>query len=220
MLPPDAVEGQYRPRVLECGQRRVGFGDHCTQKPHPGPCAWNLGAEDSPDRLAMRPASQLVAQHQPVTEVCSSGLTTEAVVFETAKLDSALQPKPSVLPGSLSVASSIVRLLRLPMRVHRACRAEGQCSESCSCLSSASWKPVPAAAWNGMCTESCSDAALSAMALVDSGATHSFVSAALVSKFSLPVKPGGDMEVTLADGSQEEVSQTCCVPLVVCSGDR
>ena len=65
----------------------------------------------------------------------------------------------------------------------------------------------------------CSDAALSAVALVDSGATHSFVSAALVSKFSLPVKPGGDMEVTLADGSQVEVSQTCCVPLVVCSGD-
>ena len=50
-------------------------------------------------------------------------------------------------------------------------------------------------------------------------ATHSFVSAVLVSKFSLPVKPGGDMEVTLADGSQVEVSQTCCVPLVVCSGD-
>ena len=70
-----------------------------------------------------------------------------------------------------------------------------------------------------MCTESCSDEALSAVALVDSGAMHS-VSAALVSKFSLPVKPGGDMEVTLADGSQVEVSQTCCVPLVVCSGDR
>ena len=73
-------------------------------------------------------------------------------------------------------------------------------------MASASWNPVPAAAWNGMCTESCSDAALSAVALVDSGATHSFVSAALVSKFSLPVKPGGDMEVTLADGSQVEVS--------------
>ena len=71
-----------------------------------------------------------------------------------------------------------------------------------------------------MCTESCSDAASSAVALVDSGATHSFVSAALVSKFSLPVKPGGDMEVTLADGSLVEVSQTFCVSLVVCSGDR
>ena len=32
-------------------------------------------------------------------------------------------------------------------------------------------------------------------------------------------QPGGDMEVTLADGSQVEVSLTCCVPLVVCSED-
>ena len=58
------------------------------------------------------------------------------------------------------------------------------------------------------------------MALVDSGAMHSFVSAELVSRFSLPVKPGVDMEVTLADGSQVEVLLTCRVPLVVCSGDR
>ena len=86
-------------------------------------------------------------------------------------------------------------------------------------MDSASWKPVPALAWNGMCTESCGDAAFSAVALVDSGTTHSFVFAALMSKLGLPVKPGGDMEVTLADGGQVEVSQTCCVPLVVCSGD-
>ena len=52
---------------------------------------------------------------------------------------------------------------------------------------------MPAFAWNGMCTESCGDAAAAAMALVGSGALHSFVSAELVSKFSLPVKPGGDM---------------------------
>ena len=70
-----------------------------------------------------------------------------------------------------------------------------------------------------MCTESCGDAPFLAVALVDSGVTHNFVSAELVSRFSLPVKPGGDMEVTIADGSQVEVSQTCCVPLVVCSGD-
>ena len=78
---------------------------------------------------------------------------------------------------------------------------------------------MPASALNGMCTEPCGDAAAAAVALVYSGASHSFVSAELVSKFSLPVKPGGDMEVTLSDGSQVEVSQTCCVPLVVCSGD-
>ena len=70
-----------------------------------------------------------------------------------------------------------------------------------------------------MCTESCRDAAAAAVALVDSGALHSFVSTELVSKFSLLVKPGGDKGVTLADGSQVEVSQMCCVPLVVCSGD-
>ena len=70
-----------------------------------------------------------------------------------------------------------------------------------------------------MCTESCGDAASAVVALVDSGASHSFVSAELVSKFSLPMRPGGDMEVTLADGSQVEVSQMCHVPLVACSGD-
>ena len=70
-----------------------------------------------------------------------------------------------------------------------------------------------------MCTESCGDADSFAMTLVDSGALHSFVSAELVSRFSLPVKPGGDMKVMLADGSQVEASQICCVPLVVCLGD-
>ena len=78
---------------------------------------------------------------------------------------------------------------------------------------------MPASAWNGMCTESYGDAATAAVALIDSGALHSFVSAELVSRFSLLVKPGGDMEVTLADGSQVEVLLTCCVPLVVYSGD-
>ena len=38
-----------------------------------------------------------------------------------------------------------------------------------------------------MCTESCRDAASVAVALVDRGASHSFVSAELVSKFGLPV---------------------------------
>ena len=78
---------------------------------------------------------------------------------------------------------------------------------------------MPAPAWNGMCTESCGYAATAAVALFDSGASRSFVSAELVSKFSIPVKPGGNVEVTLAGGSQVEVSQICCVPLVVCSGD-
>ena len=78
---------------------------------------------------------------------------------------------------------------------------------------------MPASVWNGMCTEFCGDAASSAVALVDSGAMHSFVSAELVGRFSLPVKPGGGMEVTLADGSQVEALLVYCVPLVVCFGD-
>ena len=40
-----------------------------------------------------------------------------------------------------------------------------------------------------------------AVDLIDSGATHCFVLATLVANFELPVKPGGSMDVTLADGS-------------------
>ena len=61
---------------------------------------------------------------------------------------------------------------------------------------------MPASAWNGLCTELYGDANTAVVALVDSGALHSFVFTELVSMFSLLVKPGGDMEVTLADGSQ------------------
>ena len=78
---------------------------------------------------------------------------------------------------------------------------------------------MPASAWNGLCTQSCGNADSSAVALDDSGALHSFVFAELVSRFSLPLKPGGDMEVTLSDGSQVEVLLMCCVPLVVYSGE-
>ena len=61
---------------------------------------------------------------------------------------------------------------------------------------------MPASAWNGLWTESCGDVESAAVALFDSSALHSFVSAELGSKFSLTVKPGDDMEVMLADGSQ------------------
>ena len=219
VLPPDAVEGQHEPIVLDRRQRRIGYGDSCTRRSLLVPCVWKYRAEDNPGRRAMGPVASLpVAHHQPATKL-SSGLKPEAVVQQCVKLGSVMQPEPPALPGNLSVVSSTAHLLRLPVRVHRACGSEGQCAESCSCLTSASWKPAPASAWSGMCTESCGDAAAAAVALVDSGASHSFVSAELVSKFSLLVKPGGNMEVTLADGSQVEVSLTCCVPLVVCSGD-
>ena len=62
----------------------------------------------------------------------------------------------------------------------------------------------------------CEDAQTAAVALVDSGALHCFVSETLVAKFSLPVLPDDGMEVTLADRSQVEVSKTCLVPLIVC----
>ena len=40
-----------------------------------------------------------------------------------------------------------------------------------------------------------------AVALVDSGAMQCFVLATLMVKFELPVKPGGSMDVILADQS-------------------
>ena len=65
-----------------------------------------------------------------------------------------------------------------------------------------------ATAWDGFCAGSCCGAAAVAVALVDSGATHCFVSEALVAKFGLPVKPGVGMNITIADKSQVLASQT------------
>ena len=73
-------------------------------------------------------------------------------------------------------------------------------------------------AWNRKCTESCGDADSSAVALFDSGVTHSFIFAALVNKFSLPVKPGGNMEVTLADGSQVKYHRSIVYPWLYALG--
>ena len=78
--PPDAVVGQHRPIALDCGQRRLGFGDHCTHKPSSVLHARKNEAEDNPVRRAMGMASQPLAHHLlPVTEV-SSGLIPEAEV--------------------------------------------------------------------------------------------------------------------------------------------
>ena len=82
------------------------------------------------------------------------------------------------------------------------------------------WKPVLASAWNGFCAESCHDATTAAVALVDSGAMHCFVSESLVAKFGLLLKPGVGMDVTLADRSQVLALQTCLVLLVICSAHR
>ena len=68
-------------------------------------------------------------------------------------------------------------------------------------MSEPAWKLVRTAALDGMCTQGCMERETATVALIDSGATQCFVSATLVAKFELPVKPGGSMEVMLADGS-------------------
>ena len=57
----------------------------------------------------------------------------------------------------------------------------------------------------------------SIVALVDSGATHSFVAQELVQKYQLPVTMDDGMKVTLADGSLVTSSTLCQVPLVACT---
>ena len=54
------------------------------------------------------------------------------------------------------------------------------------------------------------------VALVDSGAMHSFVAQELVQKYQLPVTVDDGMQVTLADGSLVTSSTFCKVPLVSC----
>ena len=54
-------------------------------------------------------------------------------------------------------------------------------------------------------------------ALVDSGATHSFVAQELVQKYQLPVTVDNGMKVMLADGSLVTSSTLCQVPLVACT---
>ena len=56
-----------------------------------------------------------------------------------------------------------------------------------------------------------------AVALVDSGATHSFVAASSVEKYGLQATLGTSMSVTLADGSVAIAKETCIVPLVFCT---
>ena len=73
-----------------------------------------------------------------------------------------------------------------------------------------------ASEWNGLCSESCREADTAAVALIDSSALCCFVASSVVAKFGLPMKPGRDIEVTLANSSWVEASTTCLVPMVVC----
>ena len=55
------------------------------------------------------------------------------------------------------------------------------------------------------------------VALVDSGASHSFVASKLVQKNNLNIVLDTSMVVTLADGSQVETCETCYVAIITCS---
>ena len=57
----------------------------------------------------------------------------------------------------------------------------------------------------------------SIVALVDSGAIHSFVAQELVQKYQLPVTVDDGMKVALADGSLVTLSTLYQVPLVACT---
>ena len=65
----------------------------------------------------------------------------------------------------------------------------------------AAWKPVFVPTWNGLCGNQENSMSSSIVALVDSGATHSFVAQELVQKYQLPVTMDDGMKVMLADGS-------------------
>ena len=58
---------------------------------------------------------------------------------------------------------------------------------------------------------------LDIVALVDSGASYSFVASKLIQKHQVTVSLGTSMVVMLADGSQVEICKTCYVPIVTCS---
>ncbi len=81
---------------------------------------------------------------------------------------------PTCVAGHLSLSSASPRLLILPARVQRK-----------EVVEHAKQRPAPQ----------------DIGALIDSGATHCFISPAVVSSANLSVKPAEDMRVTLADGS-------------------
>ena len=85
------------------------------------------------------------------------------------------------------------------------------------CQQEAAWKPVFVPTWNGLCGNLESKLLSGVVALVDSGATHSFVIQELVQKYQFPVTMDDGMKVTLADGSLVTLSTLCQVPLVACT---
>ena len=55
------------------------------------------------------------------------------------------------------------------------------------------------------------------VALVDSGASHSFVASKLVQKYHLSIVLDTSMVVTLADGSQVGMRKTYYMPIITCT---
>ncbi len=58
-----------------------------------------------------------------------------------------------------------------------------------------------------------SDQKYAVKCLLDSGATHNFVSRSLVSRCGLPVTKNASLDVFLADGSLVKVDQVCVLPV-------
>ena len=135
--PPDAFVGRHGPRASGCCQSCIGFSNSLPIGPPPiadriTASGCDMGAGDN----LVRGATAGV-QSQPAIKHCY-GVVQDVVMHENINLCSRTQYKPLTLPGSLLVASSTMHLLRLPVRVHRACGAKDQCLESCSCLDSTS----------------------------------------------------------------------------------
>ena len=91
VLPP------HKPIVLDRGQHRVGYGNPCTRKSLPVPCAWTYRAEDNPVRRAMGP-TQPVAYHQPATKRVSEQCETVPEVLGTTPKGVGVKPAPPALP--------------------------------------------------------------------------------------------------------------------------
>ena len=51
--------------------------------------------------------------------------------------------------------------------------------------------------------------------LVDSRASHSFVAAKLVEKYQMTIILGTSMVLTLPDGSQVTMPETCSIPIII-----
>ena len=153
--PPDAVARRCGSKEPGRCQRRVGFGESLPIGPPPiadgiATSGCDMGAGDN---LARGTAGH--AQRQPATKVCKRVENRQVVVPGSSNFGTLMKPAPPALQGSLLAAASTLRLLRLPVHVHRACGEGSVCADECSCMSKLQWKPVPASAWDGLCANEC-----------------------------------------------------------------